>query len=194
VKGIFQYGHVIFFVGCKEVTVKESIPARSSLRGAGATRWGFQIEFSLTLIFRLQLRTRIMTMTGDTKNKNSQTFELGLVMAGAVSPGAYTAGVLDFLMEALEDSAIFASELRRGLRPVHYDDPAASNALFDAWVNRVDIDQLLNAKDLANDKARVGSFLDSTALDEIARTALNVSWARTTLPPTFPIRCTSISA
>ncbi|OOG24135.1 hypothetical protein B1C78_09415 [Thioalkalivibrio denitrificans] len=31
------------------------------------------------------------------------TFELGLVMAGAVSAGAYTAGVLDFLFEALQD-------------------------------------------------------------------------------------------
>jgi hypothetical protein len=30
------------------------------------------------------------------------TFELGLVMAGAVSAGAYTAGVLDFLIEALD--------------------------------------------------------------------------------------------
>ncbi|MEN3976261.1 patatin-like phospholipase family protein [Emcibacter sp. SYSU 3D8] len=30
-----------------------------------------------------------------------ETFELGLVMAGAVSAGAYTAGVLDFLFEAL---------------------------------------------------------------------------------------------
>lgn len=30
-----------------------------------------------------------------------KTFELGLVMAGAVSAGAYTAGVLDFLFEAL---------------------------------------------------------------------------------------------
>jgi len=30
------------------------------------------------------------------------TFELGLVMAGAVSAGAYTAGVIDFLIEALD--------------------------------------------------------------------------------------------
>ena len=30
------------------------------------------------------------------------TFELGLVMAGAISAGAYTAGVLDFLFEALD--------------------------------------------------------------------------------------------
>lgn len=31
------------------------------------------------------------------------TFQLGLVMAGAVSAGAYTAGVLDFLLEALDE-------------------------------------------------------------------------------------------
>src|SRR5215469_1534325 len=30
-------------------------------------------------------------------------FHLGINMAGAVSAGAYTAGVLDFLMEALEE-------------------------------------------------------------------------------------------
>lgn len=33
---------------------------------------------------------------------NRNTFELGLIMAGAVSAGAYTAGVVDFLMEALD--------------------------------------------------------------------------------------------
>jgi Patatin-like phospholipase len=32
----------------------------------------------------------------------SSTFELGLVMAGAASAGAYSAGVIDFLLEALE--------------------------------------------------------------------------------------------
>jgi hypothetical protein len=32
-----------------------------------------------------------------------KTFELGLVMAGAVSAGAYTAGVMDFLFEALDE-------------------------------------------------------------------------------------------
>ena len=30
------------------------------------------------------------------------TFEIGLTMAGAVSAGAYTAGVIDFLFEALD--------------------------------------------------------------------------------------------
>ena len=33
---------------------------------------------------------------------SNRTFELGLVMAGAISAGAYTAGVLDFLFEALD--------------------------------------------------------------------------------------------
>jgi len=36
------------------------------------------------------------------KEKNGETFKIGLCMAGAVSAGAYTAGVLDYLIEALE--------------------------------------------------------------------------------------------
>jgi len=35
--------------------------------------------------------------------KNQNTFYLGLCLAGAVSAGAYTAGVMDFLIEALEE-------------------------------------------------------------------------------------------
>lgn len=31
------------------------------------------------------------------------TFEIGLVMAGAISAGAYTAGVFDFLIQALDE-------------------------------------------------------------------------------------------
>jgi predicted acylesterase/phospholipase RssA len=33
---------------------------------------------------------------------SERTFELGLIMAGAISAGAYTAGVVDFLIEALD--------------------------------------------------------------------------------------------
>ena len=33
---------------------------------------------------------------------SDRTFELGLVMAGAISAGAYTAGVIDFFFEALD--------------------------------------------------------------------------------------------
>ena len=31
-----------------------------------------------------------------------RTFEIGLVMAGSISAGAYTAGVIDFLVQALD--------------------------------------------------------------------------------------------
>ena len=34
--------------------------------------------------------------------QQSHTFHLGIAMAGAVSAGAYTAGVLDYLFETLE--------------------------------------------------------------------------------------------
>ena len=35
-------------------------------------------------------------------NDNSKPFKIGLVMAGAISAGSYTAGVIDFLIEALD--------------------------------------------------------------------------------------------
>jgi hypothetical protein len=51
----------------------------------------------------------------------SKKFELGLVMAGAISAGAYTAGVLDFLIEALE---AWEKEKERN-RAAHGDNYAA---------------------------------------------------------------------
>jgi len=47
--------------------------------------------------------------------KKDGIFELGLVMAGAISAGAYTAGVVDFLLEALE---AWEKEKRAGLKAV----------------------------------------------------------------------------
>ena len=38
-----------------------------------------------------------------TAAESDKVFELGLVMAGAISAGAYTAGVIDFLIEALDE-------------------------------------------------------------------------------------------
>ena len=35
--------------------------------------------------------------------EKQKTFRMGLAMAGAVSAGAYTAGVMDYLLEALEN-------------------------------------------------------------------------------------------
>jgi len=51
------------------------------------------------------------------------TFDLGLVMAGAVSAGAYTAGVLDFLIEALD--AIEDVRAGRDTRHLRSDEPDA---------------------------------------------------------------------
>ena len=36
-------------------------------------------------------------------NQKSEPFKIGLCMAGAVSAGAYTAGVMDYLIEALDE-------------------------------------------------------------------------------------------
>lgn len=110
--------------------------------------------------------------------KQKQTdFELGLVMAGAVSAGAYTAGVVDFLMEALETwetkkkedndvpthqvkikvisgasagsiaAAVFASSLRSKQFPFQKPSP-----LWKTWVDEVDISGLLGISDLIADK------------------------------------------
>ena len=47
-------------------------------------------------------------------------FEIGLVMAGAISAGAYTAGVIDFLVEALDEWEKAKEQARRDP-----DDPKA---------------------------------------------------------------------
>lgn len=132
------------------------------------------------------------------------TFELGLVMAGAISAGAYSAGVLDFLAEALgqversrgrEASPLGRARLRvvsgasaggmcagmllgRLARQAEgvSEDPGerSANPLFDAWVNRIDIEHLLRTGDLAQSPADAlpASLLDCGILDDIARDAL----------------------
>lgn len=53
-----------------------------------------------------------------TQDEDKPTYEIGLVMAGAVSAGAYAAGVVDFLIEAL-DEWHRAKEERPGEVPDH---------------------------------------------------------------------------
>lgn len=94
------------------------------------------------------------------------TFEVGLVLAGAVSGGAYQAGVLDFLLEALTafhathppwrvrlrvvagasagaiNGLLLAKSLARGRahHPVTHTStppPPGDNLLFDAWGRRM---------------------------------------------------------
>lgn len=105
-------------------------------------------------------------------------FKLGFVMAGAVSAGAYTAGVFDFLVQALDAweadrgaatvpqhrvqidvmsgasaggmcASILAIALSEPFQPV--TDPmnaADGNKLFHAWVKQVDLAPLLDTDDI----------------------------------------------
>lgn len=143
-------------------------------------------------------------------------FKIGINMAGAVSAGAYTAGVLDFLVEALEEWDAAKSSFRKHLAnpapagiyrsPVplhdvsievfsgasaggmcaaiasamvqgtfqHVTTPGAvstNNTFYEAWVNEIDISELLKTNDLKKGAPLV-SLLDSTTIDNIAEAAL----------------------
>ncbi len=134
------------------------------------------------------------------------TFHLGINMAGAVSAGAYTAGVLDFLTEALEQwyaakslpnpavplhnisidvfsgasaggmCAAIASVMVQGTfdhirNPTDPNVHGTSNVFFESWVNKIDIEPLLQDNDLEDGKPVI-SFLDSSIIDEIADYAI----------------------
>lgn len=134
------------------------------------------------------------------------TFHIGINMAGAVSAGAYTAGVLDFLMEALEQwyairsvpnaavpahdvsidvfsgasaggmCAAIAAVMVQGTfehitAPQNPSITGTSNRFYESWVNKIDIEPLLQAQDIA-DGGPVISLLDSTIIDEIADYAI----------------------
>jgi Patatin-like phospholipase len=144
-------------------------------------------------------------MAEDTQPQGA--FEIGLVLAGAVSAGAYTAGVIDFLFEALEEwekkrgqpgiaphrvrikvmagtsagaitSAIAASSVRIGSTPVRSIAPvsAPDNKLYSCWVEQADIVPMLRNDDLSYG-TRVASVLNSKALDRIADSAMDVTYA-----------------
>ena len=131
------------------------------------------------------------------------TFELGLVLAGAISAGNYSAGVIDFLIEALdawEDAKVNA----KGTVPTHaikirviagasagamngaiassalmyrfdHGAPAAGqrNPFYEAWVRNIDASHLLGLKDLSKPNPKIVSLLDSTQLTDVTRSALD---------------------
>jgi len=130
------------------------------------------------------------------------SFKIGINMAGAISAGAYTAGVLDFLTEALDEwhkakaqgetvpahdvsieviSGASAGGMCAAISAVllherfdHIQDTTkagTNNRLYESWVNRIDISDLLKTRDL-NSRTSVTSFLDSTVIGDIARYAL----------------------
>ncbi len=147
-----------------------------------------------------------MSDSNGNQDSEAKTFEIGLVMAGAISAGAYTAGVIDFLLQALDEwekakaegdapphqvklkvmagasaggmtAAIATAALCGDITPVTAPlrpEEEVNNPLYDSWVKRIDIEHLLRADDLQDANAPVRSLLDSTVLEQIADSALNV--------------------
>lgn len=159
-------------------------------------------------------------------------FEIGLVMAGAVSGGAYTAGVLDFLVEAVDawyaamaadpqgkavprhqillkamsgasagsmSAAILATALGYQFPHIRLQQDqagpqATGNPLYEAWVNSVDIGDLLEIGDLKGridyePSHRLMSLLNSRKIDATVADVLNVggvatprAWVASNLP------------
>jgi hypothetical protein len=142
----------------------------------------------------------------DPKWNTDGMFHLGINMAGAVSAGAYTAGVLDFLLEALEQwyaakaspspavplhdvsidvfsgasaggmcAAIAAVMVQGSFQHIRNSaDPAVkdtTNKLYESWVNKIDIEPLLQSTDLQDGKPVI-SLLDSNIIDKIADYAI----------------------
>jgi len=130
------------------------------------------------------------------------SFKLGINMAGAVSAGAYTAGVLDFLTEALDEwykakdvglavpphdvtIEVFSGASAGGMCAAiaaclsqedfeHIQDTSlqgTTNKFYEAWVNKIDIRELLKTDDLKS-ASQIPSLLDSTIIGEIAKYAL----------------------
>ncbi len=126
------------------------------------------------------------------------TFEFGLCMAGAISAGAYTAGVLDLFFEALD---AFEQAKRDGkapqhravlrvlggasaggmcaalatvfadLRfPPHTPDSKAPNPLHSAWVKEADIRGMLRID--GDEEDPLTSLLDCRVLDQIVANRL----------------------
>ena len=125
------------------------------------------------------------------KAKNQErVFEIGLVMAGAVSAGAYTAGVIDFLLEALENYAKAGHKEHKHNVKLKVMSGASAGGMQttitavtlhqkksgtytdslgrDAWINQVHIDALLEENDL-NAHFEVRSLLDSSIIEKISR-------------------------
>lgn len=50
---------------------------------------------------------------------NKNVYEIGLAMAGAISAGAYSAGVVDFLFQALHEWELAKHDNRKGSVPNH---------------------------------------------------------------------------
>ncbi|WP_270937535.1 patatin-like phospholipase family protein [Falsiroseomonas oryzae] len=131
------------------------------------------------------------------------TFQIGLCMAGAVSAGAYTAGMLDFLIEALDSweaarargervpshrvrlralsgasaggmcAAILAALLYRRFPPARAGSDRSANPLWRAWVEGPRIEALLDPSDRGPQAGPLRSLLNVRVLQQIVDSVLD---------------------
>ncbi|UYN95179.1 MAG: patatin-like phospholipase family protein [Enhydrobacter sp.] len=126
----------------------------------------------------------------------NRTFELGLVLGGTVSAGAYTGGVLDFLVEALDawqkaqdaghpdvprhrvvittiagasGGAINGAILLRGAGREFPHGAHADNPFFHTWTEGVDLMKLLSP---VGDSAGLASVLNCKPIEDTAEMAI----------------------
>jgi hypothetical protein len=151
------------------------------------------------------------------------TFQLGLCMAGAVSAGAYTAGALDFLIEALDTweearaageavpshsaklralsgasaggmcAGILAALLHRRFAPARDDASRAANPLWRAWVEGPRIEALLDPSDRGGDAGPVLSLLNVEVLQRIVDGVLDAPGEAVVRPWVAPALPISLS-
>ncbi|MVN77466.1 hypothetical protein GO988_14110 [Hymenobacter sp. HMF4947] len=130
------------------------------------------------------------------------TFELGLVMAGAISAGAYTAGVINFLFEALDNwydpalqqafgdgaavptdeplhhvrlkamAGASAGGMCAALTAIAAIEGSTSN-FHQAWVKDIDIDKLLDPSDLVREPKRLQAWKSVLNCDILDHIAQN---------------------
>ena len=133
---------------------------------------------------------------------DKKTFEVGLVMAGAVSAGAYTAGVMDYLLLALDEwyaekeknsstvpshnicikvmTGASAGGMTTAIATVEMlnraNNPAAKSGNYESLVYKAWVKDIDISKLLQTDDLKDGtvkSLLDSSVLDDIASSVIN---------------------
>ena len=125
---------------------------------------------------------------------DANTFRIGIVLNGTVAAGAWTAGVLDALVEALDAweqakpgdpdvpqhrvrldilagasgggvcAALLARASARQFPPVQDSNGNAANPFWDVWVEKLDIANMLDVDDLQNPAAPAASLLSGKAI------------------------------
>lgn len=139
---------------------------------------------------------KLMGIELDLPKHKDRRFEIMLCMAGAVSGGAYTAGVIDFLIQSLDEwekvrgqdgiadhrvnllgmSGASAGSIVGAVMGFCMDKnfphgTNADNLLYQTWVDDIDISEFLKKDDLDTILPELPSILDSSILDRVVAKA-----------------------